>query len=94
MEQVSSASTLEDLLRMTVKRSVFSEDELKEMIEEKESPVKVIDFLLLGHLDPSVSIQKLIEEGIFQNRPPQSIAELPHARFEALRPHLNVGYDL
>lgn len=94
VEQIGHASTLEDLLRMTAKRSVFSVDELDKMVRVAESPVKVIDFLLLGHIEPAVSIKTLLEEGIFRNRPPQSIAELPHVRFEILRPYLNVGYAL
>jgi len=95
VEQVTEATNLDDLLRMTAKRSVFSEADLKELVAQSPStPIKVIDFLLTGHLDPPVTLQTLLACNVFNRRPPQSIAELPLDRFAALRSHLNLGFAL
>jgi len=72
----SRVVTVDDLVRHTAKRSVFSADELAAMTPRPSSPVKVIDFLLIGHLQPAVPLSDLLAQGVFNNRPPQSIAEL------------------
>ena len=70
---------------MTAKRSVFSIDELRDIQSESASPVKVIDFLLVKHLEPSVSLRQLVDTGVFNGRPPQSIAKLDRTQYEKLR---------
>jgi hypothetical protein len=67
---------------------VFSADELGALYPSRNSPVKVIDFLLIGHLQPGVALSDLLEQGVFKNRPPQSIAELSEARYKILKPSL------
>jgi hypothetical protein len=57
-------------------------------------PVKMIDFLLVSHSQPSVPLDGLISAGIFTNRPPQSIAELSEKRYAALKPLLHLGVDI
>jgi GNAT superfamily N-acetyltransferase len=94
VEQVSQATTFEDLVRLTAKRSVFSADELRALANETDSPVKIIDFLLAAHLDPFVTLSTLVATGIFVQRPPQSIAEIRPERYTILRSHLNLGFDL
>jgi hypothetical protein len=93
-EQVINVSTVDDLVRHTAKRSVFSADELAAMTPKPSSPVKVIDFLLIGHLQPAVPLSDLLAEGVFNNRPPQSIAELGETRYKILKPSLHIGFDL
>ncbi len=73
--------TVEELMRVTAKRSVFSRAELDTMIGAKPSPVVVIDFLLNGHYDSGVPLKDLINAGVFSGHPPQSIMEIPHDRY-------------
>jgi GNAT superfamily N-acetyltransferase len=93
-EQVINVSTVEDLVRVTAKRSVFSAEELAAMAPRPSSPVKVIDFLLIGHHQPAVPLSDLLAQGVFNNRPPQSIAELGETRYKILKPSLHIGFDL
>jgi hypothetical protein len=93
-EQVINVSTADDLVRHTAKRSVFSADDLAGMNARPASPIKVIDFLLIGHLQPAVPLSDLLAQGVFNNRPPQSIAELAETRYKVLKPSLRIGFDL
>lgn len=93
-EQVINVSNTEDLIKLTAKRSVFSADEMGTMSATPQNPVKVIDFLLVGHAKPVIPLNKLVEEGVFNGRPPQSIAELSEDRYQALKPLLLLGVDL
>jgi hypothetical protein len=81
VEAVSSAESLEDLVRITAKRSVYSEAQLEAFDASEEQPVKVIDFLLAGHLDPLMTLDELQREGVDTGHPPQSICQLPAQRF-------------
>jgi ribosomal protein S18 acetylase RimI-like enzyme len=90
VEQWRESTSLEDLVLMTAKRSVFSRNELSDLQNEKDSPIKVIDFLLAGHLMPPVALDQLLDLGIFNRRPPQSIAELDDDRYQSLRPLINM----
>lgn len=93
VEQVTEASTVDDLIRLTAKRSVFSVTDLQKMNPTPRNPVKAIDFLLMGHVEPFISLKTLLSTGAFVSRPPQSIAILSDARYSALRPHLGIGFD-
>jgi GNAT superfamily N-acetyltransferase len=92
-EQVINVSTVDDLVRHTAKRSVFSADELGAMSPRPSSPVKVIDFLLIGHLQPAVPLRYLLAQKVFNKRPPQSIAELGETRYKILKSNLHLGFD-
>ena len=93
-EQVINVTTQEDLIRLTAKRSVYSADDMALMEPLAASPVKMIDFLLAGHIKPPVQVQTLLAIGVFSGRPPQSIAELSETQYQSLRPFLKVGFDL
>src|SRR5262249_30132760 len=93
VEQVSNARSLDDLIRHTAKRSVFSAEELQMMGASTNSPIKVIDFLLIGHIEPPVRLDRLVATGVFSNRPPQSITQLSEARYIALKPHVRLDFD-
>ena len=77
---------------MTAKRSVFSASELAGRQKASEKPMKVIDFLLAGHSTPPVRLGTLLDKGIFNGSPPQSIARLDETRYLRLRPLLNLGF--
>jgi hypothetical protein len=93
VEQINDVAAVDDLIRHTAKRSVFSADALRRWNPTMQSPVKTIDFLLVGHLNPVVSLDKLLQLDAFSNRPPQSIAELGENRYAKLKPHLHLGFD-
>jgi hypothetical protein len=76
VEAVSSARSLDDLVRLTAKRSVYSEAQLAAFDATDEKPVKIIDFLLVGHLDPLMTLDELDGEGVFTGHPPQSICKI------------------
>jgi hypothetical protein len=94
VEEVDNVVSAEELIKRTAKRSVFSADDLNAMQPSGLSPVKMIDFLLVGHSQPSVPLNTLTSTGIFTNRPPQSIAELSEERYAALKPLLRLGFDI
>jgi hypothetical protein len=94
VEQVANVMTAEELIRQTAKRSVFSAQDLTGMEPSLGSPVKMIDFLLVGHSQPSVPLATLASSGIFNGRPPQSIAELSEERYAALKPLLQLGFEV
>jgi ribosomal protein S18 acetylase RimI-like enzyme len=92
--RVGEASTIEELLRLIGKRSVFSFRELEDMLAGGDKPLKVIDFLLSAHLDRPVPLSVLQTEGVFRGHPPQTISALPDDRFARLMPHLKIGFEL
>jgi len=94
VEQVANVTSAEELIKQTAKRSVFSAEDLTGMAPLPVSPVKMIDFLLVGHSQPSVRLATLVSTGIFNGRPPQSIAELSEQRYAALKALLQLGFDI
>jgi hypothetical protein len=93
VEQVIDLVSGDDLVRLTAKRSVFSAEELWSLKPSKSSPVKMIDFLLIGHSRPPIPLNTLVTERIFSCRPPQSITELPSERHRKLKPYIRLGFD-
>lgn len=85
VEAVQEISGLDGLIRLTAKRSVFSLDDLRLMVEEKPTPIMVLDFLLVAHVDPAISLSELNDTEIFVGHPPQGIMNLPVPRFEKLK---------
>src|SRR6266436_47485 len=93
VEQVVEGASSDDLIRHTAKRSVFTADSLQAMNPSVSAPVKMIDFLLAGHIEPPVALNTLVQRRVFCNRPPQSISELSEERYAALKPYLALGFD-
>ncbi len=93
VEAVNKAKSLELLLRLSAKRSVFSETELEEMAPTEDSPVKVIDFLLAGHLTSSIPLDVLLQD-LTLNAPPQSITKVRTTAFRSWAAKLDTGYEL
>jgi hypothetical protein len=94
LEAVHSTNDIDELTYLTAKRSVYSENELKDWVAAKASPVKVVDFLLIGHIEPPVPLAELISLGIFSGQPPQSICKLRADQYELLKSRLNFGFQL
>jgi hypothetical protein len=91
VEKVSESGELEQLVRLTAKRSVYTTRQLSAMIEASERPIKVIDFLLVGHLDTAMYLPELLKEGVFRG-PPQSISMLSPQGAAAVNRRLNLGF--
>jgi hypothetical protein len=92
VERVVEVSSAEDLIRQTAKRSVFTAEELRAMVPSIDLPVKMIDFLLVGHLEPPVTLSALLAIHVFSSQPPQSISEFSEDRYAKLKPHVNLGF--
>jgi ribosomal protein S18 acetylase RimI-like enzyme len=94
VERLRETTTADELIRMTAKRSVFSAAELSERVGQSERPMKVIDFLLAGHISPTIGLDLLLGHRVFKGGPPQSIARIDEERYRRLRPLLKLGFDL
>jgi hypothetical protein len=94
VEQVIDVTAADDLIRHTAKRTVFSAEDLRGMNPSASSPVKMIDFLLVGHIEPPVRLDALVNMGVLFNRPPQSIAELPEEKYALLKGKIQLGYEI
>jgi predicted GNAT family N-acyltransferase len=92
IERVSQAGSLEELVRLTAKRSAYTTEQLSKIVVASETPVKVIDFLLMGHFDPVIGLDELLETKVFRGWPPQSITRLDEERFGKVRRRMNFGF--
>jgi hypothetical protein len=61
------------------------------MLAEKETPLKVIDFLLVGHFDAPVPWKELKAISVL-NAPPQSIVEVDRAAYGRLEVYERLGF--
>jgi ribosomal protein S18 acetylase RimI-like enzyme/rRNA-processing protein FCF1 len=94
VEEVSEFNDLNALSQHVARRSVFSMNDLEVMMQESSKPIKVIDFLLVGHSDPPVDLEKLINLGVFRQRPPQSITIISDDAYGRLKSLLRVGFKI
>jgi GNAT superfamily N-acetyltransferase len=92
VEAVHQAVSLDDLVRLSAKRSVYSEAKLAAFAATVTHPVKVIDFLLVGHFEPAIKLGELLKSGVFSGGPPQSISKLPEERFKPVRKRMAFGF--
>lgn len=92
VEDMNHAMSLDDLVRLTGKRSVYSEEKLAAFKATADRPVKVIDFLLVGHIEPAIKLKDLTHMGVFRGGPPQSISQLTEERFEPVRNRMAFGF--
>jgi ribosomal protein S18 acetylase RimI-like enzyme len=92
VEAMHQAVSLDDLVRLTAKRSVYSEVKLAGFQATARRPVKVIDFLLVGHIEPAIQLDELLKLEVFNGRPPQSISQLPPKRFDPVRKRMAFGF--
>ena len=93
VENVELATSADDLMRRVGRRSVYSRDDLLAMNPSDSSAVLVIDFLLIGHISPPVTLPRLIESRVFSSRPPQAIARIDSEAFRRLQPSLSIVYS-
>jgi ribosomal protein S18 acetylase RimI-like enzyme/predicted nucleic acid-binding protein len=91
VENVRHTLDADELRRWTAKRSVFSDAELQAMVAGS-SPLKVIDFLLIGHIVPLLPLTALASAGVLASWP-QSITKIAEPRYLKLKPMINLGFD-
>lgn len=78
----------DELLRLTAKRSVFNQNELESFTRNNKKKVKVINFLLAGHITPAIPYNKM--EGIGIKGPYQSIRSIDHALYKKLESEMHL----
>ena len=81
VESAKRLMDVESLAAAIGKRSVYSHEEVKKMIEKE---VLVINFRLAYHRDAGIHFSELSRARIL-NGPPQTIMELPHDRYLRLK---------
>ena len=64
------ARSIEELRRLAGGRSVYSEQQLVQWQASPERPVKVINFLLAGHISPPMSLARMHVSGVVVGHPP------------------------
>lgn len=79
----------DELLRLTAKRSVFNQRELENFTKGETKKVKVINFLLAGHISPSIPYGKMESIGLIG--PYQSIRSISHALYKQLEPEIRLN---
>jgi hypothetical protein len=93
-EGLSVARSLRDLMVMTGGRSVYSEASLRAWNASQERPVKVLNFLLTGYIDPPVGIEDLRSDNVFGQHPPQSIFEISNTGLQSILRRVNLGFSM
>lgn len=93
VEQVRHARDSRELSRFTAGRSVYSENDLEALGATATDVVMVIDFLLIGHLEPPVGLKELVSGGVLSAHP-QTITRISRAGLPTLLPSMNFGFTL
>ncbi|GGX73427.1 hypothetical protein GCM10011309_24340 [Litorimonas cladophorae] len=94
LEEVALANSTKELMQLTGGRSVYSESELQGWRAD-EKPVKVINYLLVGYIDPPIELQELRERKVVTGKnPPQSIYELRGEKLTSLLQRINLGFEV
>ena len=94
LEEYSMARSTIELMRLTGGRSVYSEEDLEKWGASERRPVKVINYLLASYIKPPISMDELLEVGVFVGHPPQSIFEIGRDELEALLPRLGLRFAI
>lgn len=95
LEEVTLATSTRELMLKTGGRSVYSEQELAGWNAALERPVKVINYLLVGYIDPPISLAELKKIGVVTGaNPQQSIYELKGKLLEKMLKRANLGFDI
>ncbi len=94
LEEVAIASSTKELMQLTGGRSVYSEAELKAWNAEAK-PVKVINYLLAGYIDPPIELPELRDKNVVTGKnPPQSIYELRGKKLQSLLNRIDLGFKV
>ncbi len=88
-ENMYAATSVEEVIALTSRRSVFSDKDIASMEPSADHPVKLIDFLLVGHLSTPISLNELISKNVLKAQP-QSIQKIEHDRYVLLKEKLGI----
>jgi hypothetical protein len=94
LEDVQKAMSTRELMALTGGRSVFSKKELDEFQASSSKPVKVLNFLLVGHLKVPVHLEQLRREEVFVTSPPQSVCQRERISGLKLVRRLGDGFEV
>ncbi len=94
LEEVTWATSTKDLMIKTGGRSVYSEAQLEEWKATGHKPVKVINFLLVSYIQPSIGLDELRDIGVVRGNPQQSIYEISAQNLEKLLRRSNLGFSV
>ena len=93
METLNFAYSTKDLMRLTGGRSVYSKKALQCYEATTDNPVKVINYLLVGYVNPPTSLNELLNKKILEAHP-QSIVELKGTRVRDALAQVNFGFTI
>jgi ribosomal protein S18 acetylase RimI-like enzyme len=93
LEEVTLATSTKDLMLKTGGRSVYGEKELDAWQASPAKPVKVINYLLVGYVDPPIGYDELKKMQVIRGFP-QSIFEIKGKPFEDILVRANLGFDV
>lgn len=79
LQEFRKIDNFEDLKEMAGRRSVYSDDELQDIVQQK-SNASALNFFYSEHLDTPIEYKQLKECGLL-NGPPQSITRIDSDRF-------------
>jgi len=92
-EEASIACSANDLARLAAGRSVYSQQQLADWGATSKNPVKVINFILAGYVNPPISKEELQELGVFAENVPQSVFRITDEKLDCLLERLDLGFD-
>jgi ribosomal protein S18 acetylase RimI-like enzyme len=93
VERCQLASNGIELSQFVGRRSVYSQDNLNALNATPESPVLVIDFLLNAHFQKPICLADLLDMGVFNRSPSQSIKRLSDEAYSAVLEQSAMGYE-
>lgn len=94
LESAILATSTQQLMQMVGKRSVYSQKQLHEWNATAEGPVKVINFLLLSHIEPSISLVEMQDLGIVGAHPFQSVTSFDAEKVRVILERTNLDFRL
>lgn len=94
LEEVTLATSTKDLMLKTGGRSVYSEQDLAQWGANAEKPVKVINYLFVGYIEPPVCLDELRDMEIVKGNPQQSIYELKGKQLRKMLNRTNLGFKI
>lgn len=94
LEELNVAKSTSELVKMTGGRSVYSEAQIRAWNASEKAPVKVINFLLIGYIDPPIHLPELRKIGVVKKHPQQSIYRMPRQFMNLLLERANLGFSI
>jgi hypothetical protein len=93
-EDMKLAHSAQELRFLAGGRSVYSDADIVDWEAGETRPVKVINFLLAGYIEPAIGLKQLQAKGVFQAHPPQTIFSVDAPKAKALLQQAKLGFDL